>query len=201
MPERRPGAGSMAWDWVRRHWLELLLPPAIFLLGAGITRHVLWVREEQRYTRSGQHYQASTQAAEKGDAARALQELNAAARDAPNNAVAHLQLAQAFRRLQQPLLALQHQEQGLLLSPPKEVDTIQLVANYCDVGRFDDGDRVLRRDVLARWPNSAAAAYYEGLIHFYRDTGDAGLRQAAASLQRCLRLNPKYTNGRYQYAV
>ena len=30
MPERRPGAGSMAWDWVRRHWLELLLPPAIF---------------------------------------------------------------------------------------------------------------------------------------------------------------------------
>src|SRR5437588_12885326 len=90
MPEGRPGAASMAWAWVRRRWLELLLPPAIFLLGAGITRHVLWVREEQRYERSVQHYQASTEAGEKGDAARALQELNASAREAPDNAVAHL---------------------------------------------------------------------------------------------------------------
>src|SRR5215831_5010549 len=122
MPVGRPGAAGTAWGWVRRHWLELLLPPAVFLLGAGITRHFLWVREEQRYARSGQHYQAYAQAVEKGDADRALQELNAAAREAPDNAGAHLQLAHAFRHLQQPLLALQQQERGLHLSAPKEAD-------------------------------------------------------------------------------
>ena len=43
----RASMASKSWSWIRRHWLDLMVPPAIFLLCAGITRQMLWVRGEQ----------------------------------------------------------------------------------------------------------------------------------------------------------
>src|ERR1044071_837597 len=97
----KTSVSSKCWRWIRRHWLDVMLPPAIFLLCAGITRQVLWVRGEQSNARSGNHYKASQQALQKGDNARALRELEATERDAPDTADAHFKLAEAFQTLHQ----------------------------------------------------------------------------------------------------
>src|SRR5262249_49486949 len=77
---------------------------------------------------------------------------------------------------------------------------LQLVAAYCGIGRYDDGERVLRQSVLTRWPNSANAAYYEGFIQLHH-SGEAASRQALASFERCLKFNPKHASGKYRHAV
>src|SRR5262249_40398170 len=150
MAKGRAGMASKSWGWLRGHWLDIMLPPAIFLVCAGITRQVLWVRAEQSNARSGQHYKASQQAEQKGDHARALRELEATAREAPDNADAHFKLAEAFQSLHQPASGLLHQEKALEMRPGTEAQCVQLIAGYVMLEKFQDAERVMKRDAMPR---------------------------------------------------
>ncbi len=189
------------WSWIRGHWLDLAIPPLTFLIVAGITIHFLWVRQGRRLDDARSHFRAASSAGQQGDHEVALREIDSAAKSAPDDARFHSELATAYQNLQQPERALEHQEKSLRLSPPSEAGFISFVSTLCDRGRFDEAERILRQDVGKRWPNSADAAYYEAIIHFYRDKGPGGLTEAISCLERCLRLNPKHANALYQYGV
>jgi len=190
-----------AWGWVRRHPVDLLLPPAAFLLAAGVAWQVQWTRHGLRYARTEERFQAALQARQKGNRDTAVKELLAAAAAAPDDAQLLLRLAVGLQSVGQPARAAPLIERGVRLKPPRLDIYAGLVRTYCDLGQYEDAERVLRQDVFPRWPASAEAAYYAGLIHLYREKGDSGLRQAANSFERCLRRNPRHADARYRYAV
>jgi tetratricopeptide (TPR) repeat protein len=190
-----------AWAWVRRHPVDLLLPPAAFLLAAGVAWQVQWTRHGLRYARTEERFQAALQARQKGNRDTAVKELLAAAAAAPDDAQILLRLAVGLQSVGQPARAAPLIERAVRLKPPKLDTYAGLVRTYCDLGQYQDAERVLRQDVFPRWPASAEAAYYAGLIHLYREKGDSGPRQAANSFERCLRRNPRHVDARYRYAL
>jgi tetratricopeptide (TPR) repeat protein len=198
---RLPIAFADAWNWARRHWLDLLLPPGAFLLAAAVYQQLHHTRVGWRTDKAVRHYEAAVQAARKEDNATALKELLAASDIAPDDAAFHLRLGGGFQALGQKTRAARHLERGVRMQPPKLNAYVDLLRTYTDASLYADAERVLRQDLLPRWPNSAEGAYYEGLISLYRDKGQEGLRRAASSLERCLRLDPKHGDGHYQYAV
>src|SRR5207249_7515137 len=161
-----PNRIASAWKWVRSHWIDILLPPAILLLGAGVTRYVLWVHAGHRYMDAQRHYDAALAAQKNKDYAASNRELAFASKIAPDDANAHLRIASAYHSMREPLQAAREQERALRLSPPKEAAYVQLLATYCRLGQFDDAGRVLTKEVLPRWPASSDTAYYEGIVHF-----------------------------------
>jgi predicted Zn-dependent protease len=67
--------------------------------------------------------------------------------------------------------------------------------------RFDDAERVLRADVLPRWPDSAAAHLYEGEIYLSSGGGSQVLDLALKSLEKSLSLDAKNLDAQYQYGI
>ncbi len=163
--------------------------------------YVQWVRVGKGYGEAQRHYQAGLEAQKRGDYAGSARELALAAKHAPDDANSHLRLAAAYHRLNQPLQAVQAQERALSLSPPNEAASLQLLANYCKMGRYDDAKRVLTRDVAPRWPSSAETAYYQGIVHFYGDKGPQGMLAAEACFARSLAIDSHNTSARYQRAA
>lgn len=193
-----------AWTWIRRHWPELLLPPAVLLLAAGITRQALRTRDGLESANWRRHYQAAFQEGIKGDRARAIRELEAAARFAPDTPETQMDLALGWEKLGEKARSYTHLERALrgrLAADGTRAAYLGLVRAYVEMGRFDDAQRVLQTEVLPRWPDAADAYFNQGLIRFYRETGDAGLRRAASSFQHSLRLEPTHNGARYQLGV
>jgi tetratricopeptide (TPR) repeat protein len=188
------------WEWMRTHWVDVTLPPAVFLLAAGVYRQVQWARVGVRYSNWEKHYQAAAEAGKQQDRDKAFEELRAASEAAPDDAKVHSELAKAYRALGKPLLAAHHTERAFRLDPPGHDQFISLLTIYCDLGKFDDAERLLREEVKSRFPESAEAYYYEGLIHLYSGKRDDGIRQALDSFTESLRLNPKHFKAKYRYA-
>src|SRR5258708_3794206 len=135
--------GFGPWRWIRSHWLDILLPPMILLIGAGVTRYVLWLRVGHGLAEVQSHYSAALAAQKKGDLALSAKELGMASAAAPSDADMHLRISALYHSLHLPVQAAQEQEKALLLLPPNEADYMKLLASYCRMGRFDDADRVL----------------------------------------------------------
>lgn len=193
-----------AWAWARKHWPELLLPPAALLLAAGITRQALRVYAGPDSGGWRKHYQAAFQEGVKGDRERSFRELALAAKMAPGTPQAHMDLAMGWEKLGERTRAYSHLERALRLQPVSEEAreaTLGLVAAYADLGQFDDARRLLMDRVLPLWPKSAAAHYQLGMVRLYGEKGDAGVRRASESFQESLRLDSAYTSARHQYGV
>jgi tetratricopeptide (TPR) repeat protein len=155
---------------------------------------------DKRLAETEKHFKGAVEAQKKGDFSASARELGLASKSAPNDANIHLRLASAYHGMRQPLQAALEQEKALHLSPPKEQAYMQLLAAYCRMARFDDADRVLRKDVLPHWPSSSETAYYEGIVHFYRDKGPQALQTADNCFIRSLAIDPGNTSSRYQHA-
>jgi predicted Zn-dependent protease len=190
-----------AWGWVRRHWLDLLLPPTAFLLAAAICRQVYWTREGLRYRETERHYRAAAVAMQRGQREAALRELLTASRTAPGDPPLNFRVGTALKKLGQPERAAQHFERAVRRMPPNGNSYIGLVRTWCEVGRYDEAERVLRQDVLPRWPHSPDALYYEGLIRRYRQTGTAEIASAARCFQRAWQIDPRHLDARYEYGA
>jgi predicted Zn-dependent protease len=194
--------GGRTWGWVRKHWLDLMLPPAAFLLAAGMYRQVHTYRTALRYEQATKHYRASMEALKKADRPRALQELSTAARAAPEDPRLQMSLAAGFQALDQRVQAAQLMERALGgMKSPGEGDYLLLVRTWFAAGRYDEAGSVLRREVLRRWPGSAEAAFMDGLIRMYRDKGEPGLQAALPCFERSLQIDPARPDARYHYAV
>jgi tetratricopeptide (TPR) repeat protein len=183
------------------HWLDLLLPPTVFLLAAAICRQVYWTREGLRYRETEQHYRAAALAMQQGQREAALRELLVASRAAPGDPPLNFRIGSALKNLGQPERAAEHFERAVRRMPPNCSSSLGLVRTWCEVGRYDEAERVLRQDVLPRWPHSPDALYYEGLIRRYRQPGSQGWEAAARCFQRAWQLDPKHLDARYEYGV
>lgn len=185
---------------MQRNWLLLLLPPAMFLLAAGVTRQVYRVWVGARALTAQQEYEQAARLGMAGRADQALVHLRKAAQQAPPEPQFHVQLAQAFERLGQRGRAVQELERALGLYPPAQLtrESYQpVVSQYAALGRFDEVDRVLKAAVLPRWPSEAWVLHYQGLARFHRERGPAGLNDALALFERSLKANPEYADARY----
>src|SRR3989442_216353 len=121
--------GFGPWRWIRSHWLDILLPPTILLLGAGITRYVMWLRVGHGIADVQSHYSAAVAAQKKGDHSLSAKELEKASAAAPDDADAHLRISSLYHSLRLPVQAAQEQEKTLLLRPPKEADYMKLLGS------------------------------------------------------------------------
>lgn len=192
------GVGS----WLRSHWLVLVLPPAVFLLAAGVTRQVLRTRAGFDHARWEASYQAAAMAGMDGDLETALAEMNDAAAHAPDEAGVHMRLAEGFEHLEQTERALDHLERAIRLQDPEEPDAwLGLVRAHADGGRLQEAGRILHREVLPRWPDAAEAHYYQGFLTSLEVKGDEGSRRALESFERALELDPDDLDARYQLGV
>lgn len=195
---------SSIWGRIRRSLPVLLLPPAVFLLAAGVTRQLTRTRDGLAYGDWQRRYQAAVRTGMAGDRDRALRELRAAAQVAPADAEAHTQMAVAFETLGQRRLAIDHLLRATELRPQAELapaSYLAVVSQYCEAGLFDRAGRVLRERVLPRWPNEPEGHFYDGVIFLHGTKGQEGLESALASLDRCLRLAPKHIDARYQRGI
>jgi tetratricopeptide (TPR) repeat protein len=195
-------ASSTLWSGLRRHWAALLLPPAVFLLAAGVTRQVLRARQGLDTARWEASYQAAGVAGIAGDRDAALAALLDAAAHAPDDAGAHIRLAEGFEHLDQKERALDHVEQAIRLREvEKPAPWLGLVRAHADAGRLDDAGRILHQEVMPRWPDAAEAHYYEGVLISLGVTGDEGLQRALESFERALELDADAIDARYQRGV
>jgi predicted Zn-dependent protease len=197
--------GSRIWNWLQRYWLAVVLPPAVFLLAAGVTRQGFRAWDGYYYATWRKNFEASREAGARGDRVQALQKLTEAAKHAPDDPAVHRLLANGYQMLGRIDLAVESVERSMRRSGlhrgNDEQIWIDLVKSYCEMKRFGDAERVLREDVLPRWPNSAGAYLYEGEIYLSRTGGSQNLGQARKSLEKSLSLDPKNIDAKYQYGV
>jgi tetratricopeptide (TPR) repeat protein len=187
---------------VRTHWLDLMLPPSAFLLTAGIYHQVFSLWHARQREQVQKHYQAALEAEEKQDRRTAVQELLAAARVAPDDDRLLMQIAADLHALDHPVPAAAIVERSLRhQKSASEGSYITLAGQWYEAGRYDDAERVLQQQVLPRWPDSALAAYMEGLIRVRRSKGEQGLRWAAHDFKRALEHAPRLLPARSEYAA
>jgi pentatricopeptide repeat protein len=183
----------------------LVLPPAVFLLGAGVTRQCFRAWDGYYYSEWRNHFQAAYEAGMEGDQVKALDNLREAGKHAPNDPTVHRHLANGFQALGRTDLAVEALERSFRLMGPQlkndEGMWTGFVRSYCEMKRYDDAERVLREVVLPRWPNSSNAYLYEGEIYLNRTGGNHHLAQALKSLEKSLSLDPKNVHARYRYGV
>lgn len=203
MGGRWPRWSGLAWTWTRAHWLELTLPPALFLLAAGVVRQAQSAGHGARSASGEQHYRAALAAEARGDGPGALRELRAAAGDAPADPGFRAGLAAGFERLGQRRQALAEMDEALRLMPPTRSTRVAyagLATGFADLGDFPEAERLLRERVLPGSPELPQGHYLQGLLTYHRDKSDQGLAQAATSFERCLGLAPRHAEARYYYA-
>jgi tetratricopeptide (TPR) repeat protein len=180
----------------------LLLPPAVFLLAAAVAWQVLRARQGLDTARWEDSYRAAGVAGVAGDREAALAELLEAAAHAPDDAEAHIRLAQGFEHLEQKERALAHVERAIRLRDvDKPAPWLGLVRAHLDAGRLDEARRILHQEVVPRWPDAADAHYYEGLLISLAVTGDDGLHRALESFERALELDADSIDARYEAGV
>jgi predicted Zn-dependent protease len=76
-----------------------------------------------------------------------------------------------------------------------------VVRIYCDIGKFADADRVLRKEALPHGPKTADTLFLEGIIALYGGKGSEGAPQAARCFEESLRLKPDNLGTRFRYGV
>lgn len=194
------------WQWLRGHWVDVLLPPAAFLLAAGVYREFR-PPDAVRYQQTQQHYDAGVGAQRAGDTQRAIDELLRAADVVPDSYSLLFAVAIQLDNVGQ------HARAALLVERALKIDTstteehlhdqyINLLRAWDRIGRYDDLERVLHGVVLKRWPDSPRAAYWDGIVRLRKETsGGDTLGEALASFERALRLDPTNVDARYQYAL
>jgi predicted Zn-dependent protease len=198
------GAGARLWGWLQRYWLAVLLPPAVFLLGAGVTRQCFRAWDAYYYSAWRTKLQASYEAGKAGDRVKALQKLKEAARQAPDDPAAYRQLATGYQILGRTDLAVEAMERSFRLMGPQPNDEgmwVGFLRSYCQMKRYGDAERVLREHVLPRWPDSSEAYLYEGEIYLNREGEGDHLARAMTSLEKSLSLDPKKVQARYLHGV
>jgi tetratricopeptide (TPR) repeat protein len=189
---------------VRAHWLDMAIPAVIFLLSAAIYREIHGGWQGRQYAAWEKQFQAAATAQNRGQRELALRELFAAAASAPAVADAHAQLARAFNGVRLPERAGEQMELALREGRPDQAAALALVGRYCDLGRFADADRVLHKEVLARWPESADTLYWRGVIALEGSSDPRSseeLSLAARYFQESLRLKPDNLGVRFRYGV
>lgn len=192
------------WGWLQRHWVAVLLPPAAFCLAAGVTGQMRRVWKGTQGSRWMEEYRAAGLAETRRDRSAAVAHLRRAVQAAPDQKEAHLQLAAAYAGMGLNGPAAERLERAVCLAPAAEArreSFLSVVSQYCDLGRFDDAERVLRDRVWPRWPDSPDSLYLHGLIVLHRERGEPGLRRASALLKACLRADPRHTRARFYYAA
>src|SRR5258708_21808321 len=170
----------------------MFLPAVIFLLAAGIYREVRWGRQGRQYAEWEKHFQAAATAQSQGKGDLALKELFAAAAAAPDVGDAHAQLAKAFKGVRLPDKAAEQMELALRSGKPSQAACIDVVKIYCDIGKFAEAGRVLRREGLPRWPKTADTLFLQGIIALYGGKGGGGAPRAGPIFEESLR--PKASN-------
>jgi Flp pilus assembly protein TadD len=194
-----------SWHWLLRNWAAMILPPAMFLLVAGVTRQLNRAWEGSNVGKFRQHLEAAERAIGEGNLKAALPELEAAERLTPEQPEAHGELANAYRQTGRQAEALDHMERAFRLKPkeagiPDAKSTwLGLAESNYVAGRMDVADRILHEDVLPRWPDLPDAHVYLGRIQWFRDGSEAGVRKALASFETALRLDPKHMDARKSY--
>jgi predicted Zn-dependent protease len=182
-----------------------LLPPAVFLLGAGATRQCARTWDGYFYSKWRTSYQAAFEAGMQGDRVKALDQMTEAAKQAPADPDVHRQLAAGFQMLGRSELAVDSLERYFRLMEPQpnieEKMWDSLVKTYCLMKRYDDAERILREKILPRWPNSSNAWLREGEIYLNREGGNQNLTRALECLEKSLSVDPKSSEARYQYGV
>jgi tetratricopeptide (TPR) repeat protein len=149
------------------------------------------------------HTRAAMLALKEGDPQTAVAELEKAEQSEIEIPQAHQRLAEGYYRAGKQDKALDLLERSLRLRPKDDAETkgiwVGLVQNNLRIGRVDLAERILREDVLPRWPDSAAAHYNQGLIALRRDSSEAGYRRALAAFETALKLYPKHANAHKLY--
>jgi tetratricopeptide (TPR) repeat protein len=188
---------------LRRNWLLLLLPPAFFLLAAGVTRQLLWTWRGSEFSACEVEYREAMEAARAGDLGRALDRLVAAGDHAPDDAGLHRDLAGAFERLGQSERALLHLERSVRLRPPDVRAWTGLARAHCDCGRFDAAARLLEelKERLPAAKESAEVLYCEALVSLWREGSAGGPEAALELLARSLKADADSTDARILYGT
>src|SRR5437879_953682 len=96
------------WRRIRRYAVDILLPPAIFLLAAGVYRQVHVTRQATKKEQTWKHIKAAFEADQRGNQKTVLSEMDAASRSAPDDADTLFQLGMGFGKLGQPVRAARH---------------------------------------------------------------------------------------------
>jgi tetratricopeptide (TPR) repeat protein len=197
--------GSRIGSWLQRYWLVVVFPPVVFLLAAGVTRQAFRAWDGYYYAEWRKDFEAYRKAGAQGDRVQALEKLNEAARHAPDDSAVHHELSKAYQALGRTDLAAESLERAMRLKGPQggnyEVMWTGLLHYYCEIKHYDQAERVLRADVLPRWPDSAKAHLYEGEIYLSRGGGSQALDLALRSLKKSLSLDPKNLEAQYQYGI
>lgn len=192
--------------WLRGHWIDVLLPPAAFLIAAGLYRQFS-PPALHADIQTQQHIDAASAARQRGDTETAIRELTTAAEVAPDNYPMLFTVAIQLDK------AGQHERAALLveraLKLPAGSTDAQLHTNYINLlrawdraGRYDQIQRILNENVLRRWPDSPQANYWEGIALMRTErAGDDSIDRAAGRFRRALDVDPTYLDARYQYAV
>jgi pentatricopeptide repeat protein len=192
-------------SWLQRYWLAVVFPLAVFLLGAGVTRQAFRAWDGYYYSEWRKDFQAAREAGAQGDRVHALEKLTEAANHAPDDPSVHRLLANGYQMLGRTDLAVESAERAMRHSGLKRGNDEEmwtgLVKSYCQMKRFGDAERVLRQDVLPRWPNSSRAHLYQGEIWLNRGGGSQNLALALKSLEKSLSLDPKSLDAKYQYGI
>jgi Flp pilus assembly protein TadD len=180
-----------------------VVPMATCLLAALVTRQFLGATGGAKEARFQRTMSEAVQAYQGGNRPRALQRLQAAAQLAPKTADIHMELAGGFQALGQRHNAAQHFEQALRLTPAmgEPAGFAQLVQTYLDGGDAPEADRLLRNDLLRRWPEAAETLYAQGLLTLYRAKTTQDIEQAGQCFERSLRLKPGSQPARAQLGI
>lgn len=189
------------WAWVRTHWLDFVIPAAVFLVSAGIYREMRWGQQVRRQNAWEGHFNsaATLQNAKKPE--QALKELLAASEVAPDDADVHRELAKAFQGVRLPDKATHHMELALKFDKPNRSAALNLAKVYCNLSRFSDAQRILRLRVVAQGPKDAETWYLEGLVALYGGAGDGRPSDAERSFAEVLRVQPDHVNARFHHGI
>jgi predicted Zn-dependent protease len=170
-----------------------------------VTRQAFRAWDGYYYAEWRKDFEAYRKAGAEGDRVQALEKLNEAARHAPDDPDVHRLLATGYQMLGRTDLAVESAERSMRRTGVQrgtdEERWTGLVKSYCQMKRFDDAERVLRADVLPRWPDSARAHLYEGEIYLSRGGSSQVLDLALKSLEKSLSLDPKNPDAQYQFGI
>lgn len=105
--------------------------------------------------------------------------------------------------LGQPVLAAGELEK--MLRSSGELQTPERFAHLCefilDQGDVQAAQRVLREDLLARWPNSFEAAFVQGEVLLRETKGQEDVARAAGLFEKCVGLRPEHMPSKIQLGI
>lgn len=191
-------------NWLARNWLILVMPPICFLLAAGIMRQLRSAWQGAKYAKWQEDYSAAREAGMRGEREQSLRRLMEAAAAAPDNPEVHSELAMGFQQLGQESYALTHLEKALHFqpgNPDNPDDYLSLVRAQIYRGNYAEAERILREEVLPRWPDASPVHYYQGIIALESGKGKEATETALEHFKHCLQQSPDDPRPLYQMGV